>query len=417
MGKKGHPTTPVRRTSTKRRCVVAPATPPTPAPVVQPPAQALGPAPTPVVCGHTDTTVNSEILKRVSDARAAILGHELFSDILSTQARNDAGMAPVDLQVLTGALQNSQHYTAAFNIFQVVDLMSFVTHDTPVHTDHTQKLADHFWSPVPNDLVCPYLIVLAAMPSDANDGLRTLPMLSPPEYAWAFLFALEAAINAGSTDAELATFRQMALSFTVRVEVHENQQQRVWRAHQLRQSDTQVGYVAKQSPVQFMYSVLPTKAMLEKAVGHELGVEKTCEAWQQNVKLASCVEPMKLAYIAAVFTIWRRCMQDDVCRHIIHWQDGQALPIFDSAYKLEALVKRATSVPCIRYCLGTIIDMVYNHGACAGEFAVRQLSGKGLPGGKGKIDMILAKKELSQALKTFAVDNKCSDLFVQKLTQ
>ena len=95
-------------------------------------------------------------------------------------------------------------------------------------------------------------------------------------------------------------------------------------------------------------------------------------------------------------------MEDPVCRHIITWQDGQTQPLFDSIYKLEAL--ETSSTQNIRDSLGLIVDMVYNQGACPGEFAVRQISGKGLAGGKGNIDMILAKKELSKSLKTYATE-------------
>ena len=42
----------------------------------------------------------------------------------------------------------------------------------------------------------------------------------------------------------------MALSFCVRVEAIENYEEAMWRAHQLRQANSQVGDVAKQTPVQ-----------------------------------------------------------------------------------------------------------------------------------------------------------------------
>ena len=134
-----------------------------------------------------------------------------------------------------------------------------------------------------------------------------------------------------------------------------------------------------------MYSVIAAKTMLEKFLGHELGAEQMSLKWQEHVKMASCAETMKASYVDACLTIWRRCMNDAECSHLITWQDSQAQSIFDSVYKLEALVKRANSVVNIRCCLGYIIDMVYNQSACAGEFAVRQISGKGLPGCKGKI--------------------------------
>ena len=248
--------------------------------------------------------------------------------------------------------------------------MSFATKETPVHMDRVTQLGEHFWSPIPND-ICPYTIVVAALFSDTEgERLPPLMMLSPPEYAWGFLFAIEDAINTGATDTEFKTLRRLALSFTVRVEVVENNHNRLWRAHQLRQSDAQVGHVAKQTPAQCIFSVLAVKVALEKEAGQELGAEQTCLAWQTNVKMAACAEPMKTSYIDAVLTIWRRCMQDPVCRDLIQWQDGQSQPVFDSIYKLEAIVKKASTIQHITYCIGFMIDMVFNQGASPGELAV-----------------------------------------------
>lgn len=125
----------------------------------------------------------------------------------------------------------------------------------------------------------------------------------------------------------------------------------------------------------------------------------------ENVKLASHAEPVKTSYVDAVQTVWKRLMSDKECKGMIMWQDAQGCTVFDSVYKLEALVKKAGALSNIKFCVSYILDQVMNDGAAPGEFAVRQLSGKGLPGGKGKIDMCLAKKELSQALKDYASDH------------
>ena len=368
--------------------------------------------------GLLGENINSKMLKRVADAKRTVLANEHFQDIMSAEALSDGGMARVSMGDLRCSLVANKHYTAAFNLFAVVDFMRFVTQDTPVHGEKVLRLGEHFWTPSPTDTTaCPYTIVLAALESDGGDAttIPPLEMLSPPEYAWAFLFAIEQAINNDATDGELQAFRRVALTFTLRLEIVESRTERHWRAHRLRQGDTQVGDVAKQTPVQCMYSVMATKALLEKTAGKDLGAEATCKAWQENVKMASSSEPMKTAYIDAVLTIWNRCMDDAVCRHLIVWQDTQRQPIFDSIYKLEAIIKKAQALPNIRYSLGYLIDMVYNQNTSAGEFAVRQISGRGLAGGKGKIDMILAKKELSQCLKNYASEKRCSDQFQQKL--
>ena len=63
-------------------------------------------------------------------------------------------------------------------------------------------------------------------------------------------------------------------------------------------------------------------------------------------------------------------MQDPVCRQFIQWQDGQSQPVFDSIYKLKAVIKKASTIQHITYCIGFMIDMVFNQGASPGELAV-----------------------------------------------
>ena len=63
----------------------------------------------------------------------------------------------------------------------------------------------------------------------------------------------------------------------------------------------------------------------------------------------------------------------------------------------------------IRWTIAALIDSVTHHGTSSAEFSVRQLSGKGLPGGKGKIELILAKKKLARALHCHAASMRYSE--------
>ena len=229
-----------------------------------------------------DNGTNANLLKKVAAAKATLTNHSLFNDITQKEAIS-AGMAVWQKNDMKAKLASIKNYTAAFNLFQVCDLGDFLTKDTPVHLKKVQQLGDHFWSTPPENGLCPYTIVLACPSSLATDGNVTqLAMLSPPEYAWAFLFAIEEGIDASMDDADMEKFQKAALAFSVRLEVIDNHQDRLWRAHQLRQSDSQVGYVAKQTPVQCMFSVMATKKLLEKSEGRELSPEATALAWQKT---------------------------------------------------------------------------------------------------------------------------------------
>ena len=252
MGKKGGaPAAPAAAPAAKRaRKAVVPA-PVVPAPDVRALPGPAVPAPSAGACSSfVDTNVNTKILKRVADAKATIFAHPIFQDITTAAATAESGLDAFAQDLIKQKLNNHQNYMAAFNVFQVVDFARFMTPDTPVHLEKVQALADHFWSPVPKTSICPYTLVVAALPTDFDNGLHSLPMLSPPEYAWALLLALEEAIDSNASDQELTFFRSLMLSFSVRVECVEAEQERVWRAHALRQSDSQVGFVAKQTPIQ-----------------------------------------------------------------------------------------------------------------------------------------------------------------------
>ena len=62
-----------------------------------------------------------------------------------------------------------------------------------------------------------------------------------------------------------------------------------------------------------------------------------------------------------------------------------------------------------------LLDLVSHHGTSSAEFSVRQLSGKGLPGGKSKIEIILGKKELARAFHCHAVSMRYSEQLLNYL--
>ena len=66
-----------------------------------------------------------------------------------------------------------------------------------------------------------------------------LMQLSPPEYCWAPVVAIAKAINDGVGDDVLKVYRTCLLNTFIRIEIFGNAQDRMWRAHQLRQDEAQ----------------------------------------------------------------------------------------------------------------------------------------------------------------------------------
>ena len=69
----------------------------------------------------------------------------------------------------------------------------------------------------------------------------------------------------------------------------------------------------------------------------------------------------------------------------------------------------------IRWTISALLDLVSHHGTSSAEFSVRQLSGKGLPGEKGKIELFLARKELARAFHCHAVNMRYSEQLLNYL--
>ena len=117
-------------------------------------------------------------------------------------------------------LVGNKHNTAVFNFFQVADCINCATRGAPMHKDDVQRLKGHFW--FPRD-ICPIhdrcgdlvhiFLWQAAAPVDDTAPSRIR-----------ILFAMEDEINTCATDGELETFRRLALSCAVRVELQDNQQ-------------------------------------------------------------------------------------------------------------------------------------------------------------------------------------------------
>ena len=68
----------------------------------------------------------------------------------------------------------------------------------------------------------------------------------------------------------------------------------------------------------------------------------------------------------------------------------------------QELVKRCHTASSIRWGLSSIYDAIKTWLLTAPEVALRQLNGRGLPGGKGLLDVLMAKKDAAEALSKMA---------------
>ena len=107
----------------------------------------------------------------------------------------------------------------------------------------------------------------------------------------------------------------------MRIEIFDNAQDRVWRAHQLRQDEAQKGSVAKPTPIQMIMDIVEAKKMLEKELNKSLGAEQFAVKWNETLKMASSSDAMKPSLADAAMTSFQHVLHDPDLRDLLPWQE------------------------------------------------------------------------------------------------
>lgn len=124
-------------------------------------------------------------------------------------------------------------------------------------------------------------------------------------------------------------------------------------------------------------------------------------------------EAITTSFVEAALTIWERLLSDQDCKGELmaceeRW--GKKTP-WDSVYKLEILVRKCgkqseKSLENQRWALKAVSDGITDGHLDASCCSVRNLSGKGQPGGRGTVDHLLFKKNL----RSHVIGTMCASL-------
>ena len=240
-------------------------------------------------------------------------------------------------------------------------------------------------------------------------------------------------IDAGLSDEDLNCWVDCFKCATVKVKTVGSLRERMWQAHQGREDLVEIGETAKLSPLERIYSIMETKTMLEKIAQAPLGAKALSDQWLANVRVSQSGAKenedvaMKVSLIDAAVTVHSRMLGDPELQAFLAeceaWSKGY---VFNSIYQLEvsrpwnrscmhmcvfefgnaadnfldvkAIVKRAQSKDMIKWCVILLADKVMQGSMPARELSTRKLSGKGQPGGRGLVDLCVAKRELAWSL-------------------
>ena len=83
--------------------------------------------------------------------------------------------------------------------------------------------------------IFPFVLVGAVRSQeDPRSSQGSILQLTPPDLVWAILQAVYDAVTAAAEDKDLMKWKQCMISATIRLEVLGNEEDRLWRASQLR---------------------------------------------------------------------------------------------------------------------------------------------------------------------------------------
>jgi len=239
-----------------------------------------------------------------------------------------------------------------------------------------------------------------------------LHITSPPEIIWSMFLGFKGLL-ASSPSAEEVLLAQRAIrTFPVTFELKARGLDMFWSSQDSRESLVGIGDAVRRSATQRYFVVMESKFNLEQAVpGQNMGAKKITQYWLENVNLAPSSEKVTESFVDACFTTGARLMSNPSTQALCVKADAEGKTPLDSIYKYDATVKRAQTFELIHWCTAGLIDIVSAKMSTPGELSLRQLIGRGLLGGKGVLDMLIAKHEMAKGIHA-----KFTDMGVDAIT-
>ncbi|CAK0909905.1 unnamed protein product [Prorocentrum cordatum] len=343
--------------------------------------------------------MNNSLMSRVAAAKQKIACHPDMGNVgtamplpLPSREQRDPAetstIAPFDGETCTACLTTTHAYgPVGFNIFQL-DLNGNPAQRAHTNMNELNSLVDivfqnGFRGSFPDTFTAAVSVTDATQ--DVSDTFGNLVTASPPEMIWAVILGTAKLLDTGPTSEQVAMLRRGLITFPVKFTVS-------------RESIAAMGDAVKRTATQRFFDIMESKDVIETSLGHEVGAQRTAKTWAEKVELAPNSEKISETYVDACFTVGARLMSNVQTQKIVVEADSSGTTPFDSIYKYEAVVKRAQSGNLTHWCTAGLRDLVTAKMTTAGEISLRQLTGRGLPGGKGLLDLLIAKQELGHCI-------------------
>ena len=290
--------------------------------------------------------------------------------------------------------------------FWWLDLFTAPTISSGVSRARVRDLSNHFFSTPgawPSAFKLEVEVPDGKLPHEVAGSITAI---SPIEMVWAALFGWMELLRNAPSGEEKQQIKDAMLTVEVRIKRRDPVDMTLntlWSAHNVRESIVTLGDAIRRTPCQRLLDLMHAKELLEKKTGESLGAERCAALWNENVTLHPGAEPVKASYVDAVFTVHNRLLSMPRVADALLTADSDGTSAFDSVYKMDAVIKRCGSPQCIAFVTLGLLDAVLKGVVTPGELSLRNLTGRGLPGGKGLLDTMVAKYELADKLFTHAV--------------
>ena len=357
---------------------------------------------------------NAVVYAKFEQDKATLQGHSMFHDITVANPIADGPKACYDDDSYKSAMVQHRCCEVGHSIF-VLNPAMYPSSGVTINPKKIRLLKEQFFSSDTKDKF-PYPLY-GAVRSGEVPGPGTVALLSPPEMLFAAVEAAAEKVKASVDDEEAERVRNNLLLVTIMFEEVDSEEDRLWRCHNLRAAHVGVGDAVKLSLMEKMEAVVEIKALVASWEGvsiEEMGAEQTANIWNKHVNEGALQEGITVGFIDAAQTVINRT-DDPVIQGLFRLQDDLDVPVFTSVYQVEGVVKKAGTMAKIRWSLSGLVDSVLHRGVSPGELAVKKLTGKGLPGGKGLVDTLIGQYDLATTLTSWARTNGMEENLLKKM--
>ena len=328
-----------------------------------------------------------------------IMGQQGMGGLLK-EAGGSPAQAAFDQQSFEQAMTDIGTYRCGANALWA----SLATGPVSVNQVKLQQLIDYeFKEPAK---VFPETVVIAVhpdLPSPLDDAARgTLARVTPEEPLHAWVKVTAARIRHGADAAELAAWVNMAKNCSIEFQKIPHSKDLFWKQVKERESIGHRFYAMVRTPSGRILEIVHFAEQESKRLRRELSRPEIATAWESNFQSADASEKIGFPFIDAAMKVYAGILRNPEAAAIINaCEDPKIFPkgTHWSVYKMVEAVRKCTRNHVI--CPELVIELLGNINfrvRCGfiepGELTVKGLSGRGVPGNRGLLDLASLQYDL-----------------------